>query len=921
MKTIFQLVCISVLLFIGASSEAQVPLSNFKSVNFECGGYVTAVFPVKHNPSSINQQVLYAKTDVGGVYRSADNGATWGQVACYFNGQTEANAYMMWSEYIIGSLAVHPTNTQTFIVAWGSSEKDAEIQDYNCLWRSTDAGMTFNKCVFTGLENHEKPWFNGDNYSAKLGGECMIYDPRYTNGMYLFLGGIPKTGQKPRIYQSTDGGQNWSQLISELPNSIVNETVLCLAMDENVEELWVGTTRAVYRSTDFQNFTEVSSAIPNARRILLGKNGNNVYAYIAGGTGNGKVYRFINGVLDNTLADFPGYIAQEDDNYISLLAWLDNAKTKLIASRWNRPTARLDALTSTGWSFDAGNACKFYYDAAAEFPKHQFATEIISDNFMYTGLNQLVRNPNPSFSNYWYISGGAGLRISDGVALTSNYSFENKDFKYSVKGQSMPVVNDIAFEPFASPTSKIYMSIADWATGYTNNYNNYYNNLSKLDYDNQVTRLNGTTGNSVVAYVSKTLFKNDETSRTYHLGWNQYYGGTCAMYIKSGSNVTVRHSGNHSWSLIYTKPNRFFTDAVIYNHGIYHNKLITLIGNSKAERLPPNSSEILGIFHSIDEGLTFSNGSFTLASNDNFSTEHLYENSMLPGPVNYQGSGIPYLFESQHNLVSRNQNKYAYLYLPKLGSAPEGGGIFVTQDGGSTWRSDSINVLPFGERFGGCLKYPTNDRLVLAVQNSGLYKGTINQSNGNVSWVKIPYFKSAEQVEVSGNQWAVFGIEAGNSQIKAPRLYKGIEDANGNITWSLLQGRIRGVRDLKFHPTHNNQLWVATTGQGVLILPNFAPATNPAPLIITANETINTNSYYDLDIIVEDGGHLTLNNNIFFDMGPNRKIQVKPGGKITIDNVKFNHAVDAEFWKGIEIESPGEMYLSRILHSKNLQIL
>jgi len=71
---------IAMILLLSTAAFTQPNAWNY--LNFECGGYVTEIIPVDYptgsQPPSIDQQVLYARTDVGGIYRSSNNGVSWG---------------------------------------------------------------------------------------------------------------------------------------------------------------------------------------------------------------------------------------------------------------------------------------------------------------------------------------------------------------------------------------------------------------------------------------------------------------------------------------------------------------------------------------------------------------------------------------------------------------------------------------------------------------------------------------------------------------------------------------------------------------------------------------------------------------------------------------------------------------------------
>ncbi|MDI6803263.1 MAG: hypothetical protein QME58_05375, partial [Bacteroidota bacterium] len=100
-----QLTVIFVVLCLTISAQSQT----WNYLNFECGGYVTEIIPVKYptgtQPDNINQQVLYARTDIGGIYRSSNNGLNWEYVSKYLNTVGTLNPGISGSELSIQGLA------------------------------------------------------------------------------------------------------------------------------------------------------------------------------------------------------------------------------------------------------------------------------------------------------------------------------------------------------------------------------------------------------------------------------------------------------------------------------------------------------------------------------------------------------------------------------------------------------------------------------------------------------------------------------------------------------------------------------------------------------------------------------------------------------------------------------------------------
>ena len=107
--------------------------NNYKTLNFECGGFVTAVYPA-YNSNNLVNQWLYAKTDIGGVYKSTNNGTNWTLISNYYHdGILGVSESMFYSHYIIAGLAVHPEDQNKLILAWGSESSDYENANYKCV--------------------------------------------------------------------------------------------------------------------------------------------------------------------------------------------------------------------------------------------------------------------------------------------------------------------------------------------------------------------------------------------------------------------------------------------------------------------------------------------------------------------------------------------------------------------------------------------------------------------------------------------------------------------------------------------------------------------------------------------------------------------------------------------------------------------
>jgi hypothetical protein len=102
------------------------------------------------------------------------------------------------------------------------------------------------------------------------------------NTAWLTLSGFRFGVIGGNVYKTTNGGANWTNASSGLPNAPVN----AIAVDmPNPSILYVGTDVGVYKSADGgQNWTNISSGLPNTivNDLILHRNGSRLYAFTHG---------------------------------------------------------------------------------------------------------------------------------------------------------------------------------------------------------------------------------------------------------------------------------------------------------------------------------------------------------------------------------------------------------------------------------------------------------------------------------------------------------------------------------------------------------------------------------------------------------------------------------------------------------------
>jgi len=929
-----------VLLFLGfVNFVICQSYTNYRPLNFECGGWVTEIVPFpdkNHTITNPNNSILFARTDVGGVYYSSNNGSGWNYISTYFDNKSWGPEFSP-SFLNIQGIAVHPENPDIVLVAWGLDENDAKIAkdlnntvNYQCLWKSVDHGNNWTKPYITS----PGVWFKGNDNNAdhyeKLGGECIIFSP-YKNGSNykMYMGGVPRSGYTTTLFESYDEGNNWSAVSSfssvvQYPN---DEIITSITMKDGTNYIWVGTSHNLYVSENLGgSWQRVLNTYENMniKRIIFGttygEKKDQTVAFITFGNGGavgvGKVKKNLNGLFDFYAGDltyqFDLGVDPQQDRSTHFSTLLFPYKTDgsgidynhLVAGRYGRPIRESfgDGTNEPGGTWGGYYpiwGCQqivLQYGVENIYPNHQYENE----PFIYTGLNNLTQNPN--FPDHWYSSGGAGAFKSDNVNISTNagQSFSNLSWKYMTTNMTMPVVLDITFN---TTNNLSFFPIADWILGYSNYFGN---NFSVLSYDRRGIYNN--YGNEYTSFATRSIncILQGNENRSYILGCYQYGNGKATFYWRdqNGSNVTYTKWDSDP---LVNRNDRFFTDGLQYpctQNGITVNRICALVGQQSG-KVPPDPNDInkLGIYLSDNEGQSWFPGSFTgLSDVPGVSAQQAYNGALLPGLNGFMGG----IFDEEFNLA--NDGTYLYLYLE---GGTGVGGVFnslinSTNGGGGIWNLKPDPPVPGGYKDQGCIKADiTTGKLYLAIKGNpsvqrdgGLFYSTDQANN----WTAFNGWKEATCVEAKGQNIAAFGrrINNGNEDLNKV-LYK---SSDGGQTWNRITDLplhnsmtlMPRVTSLRIRPDRPNELWIATSGEGVIVYDNFGDA---CPLIVSNYKLIDQSTYtQNCDIQVEEGGFLEIKNCSNFKMGANTKIWVKPGGQLTCSNTTFTG--NGGNWLGID---------------------
>ena len=158
----------------------------FKSVRTGAGGgfIVNVIF----HPTE--PDLIYAKTDMGGVYRWVPETETWKQLLYFIDADN-------WNWTGPESVAMDPSDPDKLYIAGGTYTNEWASTN-GVIWRSSDRGDSFEKT--------NMPFKMGGNMGGRGMGERLAVDPN--DGNILYFAGREDYG----LWRSEDAGETWAQV-------------------------------------------------------------------------------------------------------------------------------------------------------------------------------------------------------------------------------------------------------------------------------------------------------------------------------------------------------------------------------------------------------------------------------------------------------------------------------------------------------------------------------------------------------------------------------------------------------------------------------------------------------------------------------------------------------------------------------------
>ncbi len=228
-----------------------------------------------------NSNVIYAESQYGGLGKSTNGGYSFSSATYGIDSYDRRN----WSTPVV----MDPNNSNTLYYgtyrvyrtlngAGSWTPISGDLTDgysggnlvYNTITTMAVAPSN-SQVIYAGTDDgNVHVTFNGGQYWIDIGSSLperwvtrVAVDPEDHNRAYVTLSGFRWDSPLPHVFSTTDGGQSWTDISSDLPEVPVNDIIID---PETTDILYIGTDVGVYVSTDaggsWQSFNEGLPVVP-----------------------------------------------------------------------------------------------------------------------------------------------------------------------------------------------------------------------------------------------------------------------------------------------------------------------------------------------------------------------------------------------------------------------------------------------------------------------------------------------------------------------------------------------------------------------------------------------------------------------------------------------------------------------------------
>lgn len=199
---------------------------NWESIPMHGGGYVVGITA---HPTDAN--TVFARIDVGGIYKSTDQGDNWTNI-------TQTIPLLSQRHFQVRSMLIDPSDPDKIYFVAGNAAYDPE----SAFWWTANGGLNWTK---TTIPTHA----NG-NHFGRSAGELLSFDPNdsskiylagvphYNNGTWQDSGGLYSTDNKGETWTRLDGATFNTTWFHDIKFKKNNANKLLLAAS-NFKESWM----------------------------------------------------------------------------------------------------------------------------------------------------------------------------------------------------------------------------------------------------------------------------------------------------------------------------------------------------------------------------------------------------------------------------------------------------------------------------------------------------------------------------------------------------------------------------------------------------------------------------------------------------------------------------------------------------------
>ena len=705
------------------------------------------------------QHTVYVGCDVGGIYKSTDNGQTW---EIKDNGLTN---------YYSHDIAYDPNSPDTLYIA-----------NRGGVFKTVDGGEHW-----VSKRNGFPPV---DDYVLTASISDIEIDPNDSSVIYAGVG-VPETGynlssfhwqslvEKGTIYKSTDYGENWTRIY----NTGIDTTAMIysIAVDpSNAAIVYAATSKGVYKSVDAGgNWTLRNSGLPHqlAMKLLINPTNTQIlYVTMWSEPGNttwqGGVYKSTNGgtswtEINTGLPQETGNVSGLTCNYPDLVMDKNNPDILYVGNIPWTPDPGVYKTINGGANWE--------WVSRPESPNQNMDIGWITEH----SISGSCIGIDPVDSNNLFFGSSTHLfKTTDaGTSWTSAYTHRTPNGYWQGAGFETTVVDAIAVDPNSS--SNVYVGY--WDIGF----------LKSIDGGFSFKK--ATEGMFYDANTFDIIVDPDNSDIIYATGgwWEENKGSVYKSNDKAATwtAINIGLPDAQVWSIAIDKNTPISARtlyAASYENGIYKstnsgtswtaiNNGLGVSGNLQVRKIyvDPNDSNILyagieakqienggnnstiqgGLFKSVNAGASWSRIDSTLpqisvwdivvvpgnsqiiytaVSNDYDHTlgqdfdGGVYKSTDGGNTWAVASSGMGNGYNLEVTSINISPTDVNILYAT-TSDAPyhdvcNGRGIFKSVDAGATWQSinDGLGVQYY-DSF--CID-PSNPRIIFAGSNgNGLYKG------------------------------------------------------------------------------------------------------------------------------------------------------------------------------------------------------